>query len=110
MQTEKVLLRRGDGQRWQQVGIIVSVRGKVLSVLLPDGTTVEHERGKDEITPDAGSLTHLARIAPEVVVAALEQDPAMVYTQALKEAGKRIRGTDPQQKKQPPRRGPPRPP
>lgn len=86
MDSQKVLLRKGVDSRYSEIGTVVAQRGKSVTVLLADGTTVDHERGRDELTPVEGSFVHLARIEPDAVIAALKDRPAVVFKQLLRES------------------------
>jgi len=88
MERVKVLLRRDGGGQFQQVGRIQSRRGKDLTLVLPDGSTLPHTLAEGELTPVEGSFMHLLRLSPTIVEATLAEQPERVYKQLMQDAGR----------------------
>ena len=88
MKSAKVLLRRSEDGQFHQVGRISERRGKVLTLVLEDGTTTEHQLKNGEITPVEGSFIHLVRLAPHVVETTLTDAPERIFKQLLSDSAK----------------------
>lgn len=86
MNTRKVLLRQSADGGYDEVAVVLEVRGKVL-LLQREGSEVQvHERARNERTPDQWSYHHLSLVAPERLRDALEREPLPVVRQLILES------------------------
>lgn len=89
-----MLLRRAEDGRFHQVGAVSARRGKVVTLVLEDGTTTQHELSPEEITPLTGSFNHLVRVNPSVVTDMLAEHPERVFKQLLHDSEKPMSAKD----------------
>jgi hypothetical protein len=84
---DRVLLRKADDGSHHEVGdLLERIQGKRWTLMLPDGTKVEHVMEPNEVTVVRGSMNHRLRISPQGVEAELRKDPGRVFRQLLSES------------------------
>jgi hypothetical protein len=84
-QRVKVLLRRLDGMSFEEVGTVVAVHGRLVTV---DGIAEPFEIGKSFNVVPAGGILHINRVAHDRLGEVLQHDPQAVVAQLLSESGK----------------------
>ena len=94
MEKVKVLLRRNATGTYEEVGEVITQDKKRLTVLLPDGTKIQHQRSPGELVPDRGSFFHILRLDPSAVEQTLQAQPERIYKQLMHDANKPLVAKD----------------